>query len=90
MSNQFPSSFVDVEVTVGAHKREVDKRKRKKRIKVIKGIAHPFFGRSEKNTLSNDFGLLLLERPYDMNSDIKLVVNKDHKQPKSGQNLKVI
>lgn len=85
-----PSSFEKVEVTVGAHKREEDRRKPKKRIKVIKGIAHPLFGRSEKNALSNDFGLLLLERPYNMDSNIKIVVNKDHKQPKSGQNLKAI
>lgn len=85
-----PVSFENLEVTVGAHKREEDKRNRNKRIKVIEGIAHPFFGRSEKNALSNDYGLLLLERAYNIQSNIKLVVNKDHNKPRNGQMLKAI
>ncbi len=85
-----PVSYENLEVTVGAHKRDQDRRNRSKRIKVVEGIAHPFFGRSEKNPLSNDYGLLLLERPYNMQSNIKLVVNKDHLKPRNGQMLKAI
>jgi secreted trypsin-like serine protease len=83
-----PEQFADKSVTVGAYKKD-DKFDESKRILVLEGISHPKFN-SNGVFLNNDFGLLLLERPYDTGSRIKLVLNKNNARPKSDDMLRAI
>ncbi len=84
-----PQNFIGKEVTVGAYRRD-DRMDPNKRIKVVDGVTHPRFGR--KKALNNDFGLLLLERPYTAiyDSPIRLFLNKNKKFPRKGQELKAV
>ena len=82
-----PSNFIGQYVTVGAYKRD-DKNEKDKRIQVIDGLAHPGYHR--KKVLNNDFGLLLLERPYLSNTPIRLLINQGNKFLQEGDILKAI
>jgi len=82
-----PKNFIGREVTVGAYRRD-DKFDSRKRIKVKDAVAHSRYNR--KKQLNNDFGLLLLERPYYINSPIKVVLNKNNRFPEKGAILKAV
>ena len=84
-----PENFAGKSVTVGAFHKKDDKKDESKRILVLEGISHPDFNGNGVN-LNNDFGLLLLERPYDTGSEIKLVLNKISARPKSDTMLRAI
>jgi len=83
-------------VTVGSSRRNTlsngNSFQQAESIRVLDGASHPMF--KVNGYLNNDFGLLLLEKPYDyaMNSNnkIQLVLNKDHNIPRSGDMLDAI
>jgi len=57
-------------------------------ITVIAGISHP--DHEIGGFHNNDFGLVLLEKSYSMNSDIQLLLNEDPSYPPNGEMLHVI
>lgn len=79
-----PQRLTDKPVTVGALTRD-DKFDPGKRITVLEGIAHPKFG--QNGNLNNDFGLLLLERPYALPSNIQVVLNDQNRYPPYGTEM---
>jgi len=89
-----PKKIVGKYVTVGASKKkETDNGSFKpaERILVVDAMIHPNYGNKEPEMfLNNDFGLLLLEKPYTIESDIKLVLNNKKKIPEIGAMLDVM
>jgi trypsin len=83
-----PESYAGDYVTVGAAKRS-DKSIARKRIRVVEGKIHPGF--QKNGFLNNDFGLLLLARPYVIKNDkVKLVLNDVNTHPTEGMMLTAI
>jgi hypothetical protein len=89
-----PEKIVGKYVTVGASKKkETDNGSFKpaERIMVVDAMIHPNYGnKGPEMFLNNDFGLLLLEKPYAIESDIKLVLNDKKKIPDIGAMLDVV
>lgn len=89
-----PKNRVDRYITVGAsNKKDMDNGdfKPAESIRVVDAMTHPKYGnRAPELFLNNDFGLLLLEKPYIIESDIKLVLNDQKNVPASGTMLDVI
>jgi len=83
-----PENYAGDYVTVGAAERS-DKNIPRKRIRVVEGKIHPDF--QKNGFLNNDFGLLLLEKPYIIKNDkVKLVLNDVNAYPEEGMLLTAI
>ena len=87
-----PAQMVGNKAIVGPTKRKDSnngpKHPAAEEITVIAGISHP--DHEIGGFHNNDFGLVLLEKSYSMNSDIQLLLNEDPSYPPNGEMLHVI
>jgi hypothetical protein len=87
-----PKSYINSDVGVGVSSMNSLNNgnfKNGENIRVIKAESHPQYGVGFSD-INNDFALLLLEKPYVIESNIKLVLNDEGSVPANGQYLNVI
>lgn len=86
-----PNYYIGRTVTVGATDRyslSNGSFQSAERINVKDAVAHPRYGMDGSN-INNDFALLLLSSPYNIESNIKLVLNEEDSVPADGDILDV-